>query len=63
MKEKEYHAQLSDVPRDITAFDARPLRIIQTPELLGDETEVGLMHDGALYRLKTTRSGKLILTK
>ncbi|BDA85694.1 hypothetical protein Sa4125_32360 [Aureimonas sp. SA4125] len=40
-----------------------PLRLFQASELLGDQREVGLVHDGALYRLRLTRSGKLILTK
>ncbi|GGD21538.1 hemin uptake protein HemP [Aureimonas glaciei] len=40
-----------------------PLRIVPASDLLGAEREVGLMHEGALYRLRLTRAGKLILTK
>ncbi|WP_407946669.1 hemin uptake protein HemP [Pararhizobium mangrovi] len=32
-------------------------------ELFGPRTEIGIEHGGALYRLKITRQGKLILNK
>lgn len=36
---------------------------IDTAELLGDRTEIRIRHAGAIYRLRITRGGKLILTK
>lgn len=36
---------------------------IRSDELLKGRDEVVLVHDGQLYRLRRTRSGKLILTK
>jgi hemin uptake protein HemP len=34
-----------------------------TDQLFGAAQEVGIRHDGQLYRLRRTRLGKLILTK
>lgn len=31
--------------------------------LFGQASEIGIRHDGALYRLRITRQGKLILNK
>lgn len=45
------------------ADPAPSLRILPASDLLGAEREVGLLHEGALYRLRLTRAGKLILTK
>ena len=63
MNEKDNLSLPKDDVRDDGAFDVQPRRIFQAAELMRGEAEVGLVHDGALYRLKTTRSGKLILTK
>jgi hemin uptake protein HemP len=38
-------------------------RIIQSNELFGDQVMVLIQHLGEIYRLQTTRQGKLILTK
>ena len=38
-------------------------RCIDSRELLGDQPEVGIAHDGTRYRLRVTALGKLILTK
>ncbi len=38
-------------------------REIGSAELLGGEREVLIVHDSQVYRLRHTRSGKLILTK
>lgn len=39
------------------------LSVVDSRQLFGRATEIGIMHDGALYRLKITRQGKLILNK
>jgi hemin uptake protein HemP len=38
-------------------------RILESRTLFGDRKEIGIEHDGAVYRLKITRQGKLILNK
>jgi hemin uptake protein HemP len=38
-------------------------RTLDSHELLGDQAMVLIRHLGELYRLQTTRQGKLILTK
>lgn len=42
--------------------DTRP-RTISSRELFGGDTEIQIAHDGAIYRMKITRQGKLILNK
>ncbi|HEV7319956.1 MAG TPA: hemin uptake protein HemP [Ensifer sp.] len=41
----------------------RAPRIIESRELFGSENEILISHDGAIYRMKITRQGKLILNK
>ena len=38
-------------------------RIVESRDLFGGGTEVLIAHDGAIYRMKITRQGKLILNK
>ncbi|MCY0094957.1 hemin uptake protein HemP [Hoeflea ulvae] len=38
-------------------------RVISSHALFGDRKEVIIEHDGAAYRLKITKQGKLILNK
>ena len=38
-------------------------RTISSDQLFAGEREIGIEHHGALYRLKITRQGKLILNK
>lgn len=40
-----------------------PVRVVRIEELLQGARELILLHDGAEYRLRITRNGKLILTK
>ena len=40
-----------------------PLRMLDSATLFRGEHEIGIEHHGALYRLKITRQGKLILNK
>lgn len=54
---------------DASGATARPtadlggLKVVESSDLFGRRTEIGIMHDGSLYRLKITRQGKLILNK
>ncbi len=43
--------------------DPEPLRLIHSDELLAGAQEVLIEHEGQTYRLRLTRSGKLILHK
>ncbi|TDH39083.1 hemin uptake protein HemP [Pseudohoeflea suaedae] len=59
----------SDTPPEsagITLRDAAEksgVKVVESRELFGRLSEIGIMHDGSLYRLKITRQGKLILNK
>lgn len=50
----------STPPAPVDSSKARPLPV---RELLGKEGQLRLEHDGAIYLLRITRNGKLILTK
>jgi hemin uptake protein HemP len=39
------------------------MRTVQSTALLGGEGLLGIEHNGALYTLRRTRNGRLILTK
>jgi hemin uptake protein HemP len=39
------------------------IRSFDTAQLFAGSTEIELIHEGAVYRLKITRQGKLILNK
>ena len=43
--------------------EIRIVNQVESNELLRGGKSVGIMHNGALYRLQTTKAGKLILTK
>jgi hemin uptake protein HemP len=51
---------LQGVPHD--ALPARP-PLVDSRELLRGHRSVEIHHNGELYRLQSTRTGKLILTK
>jgi len=40
-----------------------PLRRLSSRDLVGNEGQVEIEHEGAVYRLRVTSLGKLILTK
>jgi hemin uptake protein HemP len=40
-----------------------PVRVFTSAELFAGATEIAIEHQGARYRLKITRQGKLILNK
>ncbi len=52
------------VPTDTRSANrsTRP-RTLDSHELLGEQAQVLIRHLGEIYRLQTTRQGKLILTK
>jgi hemin uptake protein HemP len=56
-----------DSTRPLLTMSIQPLpptaRTISSAQLFGGEREIGIEHHGALYRLKITRQGKLILNK
>lgn len=57
-----YHRSGGDAP---ARFERVPLevRTLSSNSLFQGEHEIGIEHHGALYRLKITRQGKLILNK
>lgn len=50
-------------PAPATAHDGHPVPVLPSAELLRGQKVVSIDHNGSLYRLQTTRQGKLILTK
>jgi hemin uptake protein HemP len=50
-------------PALATAHDGHPVPVLPSSELLRGQKVVAIDHNGSLYRLQTTRQGKLILTK
>jgi hemin uptake protein HemP len=51
-------------PRDAAAEDAaKALPRLAASQLFGEASELELIHQGEVYRLRITRNGKLILTK
>ena len=55
---------MEDRSRTDLRSDASSLsRTVTSEALFGGQREIGIDHRGALYRLKITRQGKLILNK
>ena len=52
-------ASVAGSPRD----EGHPTRSFDTADLFGTDTEIEITHQQAVYRLKITRQGKLILNK
>ncbi len=46
---------------DVSA--ANRIRVLESRELFGGDSEILIRHDDAVYRMKITRQGKLILNK
>jgi hemin uptake protein HemP len=58
------HEPMPEVPALPTAHDGHhPVPVLPSAELLRGQKVVSIDHNGSLYRLQTTRQGKLILTK
>lgn len=49
--------------KTMTSGTDHGVTIIDARTLFGSAREVGIEHEGAIYRLKITRQGKLILNK
>lgn len=50
-------------PADSTPSDANWPGCVKSADLFQGQKTVGIEHNGSLYRLQTTKLGKLILTK
>lgn len=57
------HEPEPQAPALATAHDGHPVPVLPSSELLRGQKAVAIDHNGSLYRLQTTRQGKLILTK
>lgn len=53
---------METAPDESRALTARPVARVPSKALLGDHGELIIEHAGREYRLRRTRSGKLILT-
>ncbi len=60
---EEGAATRSATPRPARREQAPATRIYDTTQLFGSGTEIEIRHADAVYRLKITRQGKLILNK
>ncbi|WP_318880832.1 hemin uptake protein HemP [Sinorhizobium meliloti] len=49
-------------PQTVTPLN-RPQPIVESHDLFRGHNEILISHDGAIYRMKITRQGKLILNK
>jgi hemin uptake protein HemP len=56
-------AHPSPLPAHPTPIKSNGPQTLDSRELLGDQAMVLIQHQGEIYRLQTTRQGKLILTK
>ncbi|MBE7183959.1 MAG: hemin uptake protein HemP [Methylobacterium mesophilicum] len=56
-------AQALHSPNAADVVGAVPHRILSSRTLFSGDREIGIEHAGALYRLKITKQGKLILNK
>jgi hemin uptake protein HemP len=57
------HSSLDHAGGGAFAPSAQPAHLLQSAELLQGQKAIGILHNGALYRLQATKLGKLILTK
>jgi hemin uptake protein HemP len=62
---KPYGLQRSPDVESRTLVEANGAAVVEwnTTQLFGTAHEVGIRHEGHLYRLRRTKLGKLILTK
>ena len=54
---------LTEAPAQTAATVPRQVRRVESAQLFGEYDELQILHQGAIYRLRRTRSAKLILTK
>lgn len=53
-----------DLPGMLAPGDASaPVKTLLSSELLADQTEIQIVHEQRVYRLRKTANGKLILTR
>lgn len=63
-KTAQHHAQHAEDPNTPAKATDRPLQpVLSSDDVLRGHRSVAITHNGAQYRLQTTRQGKLILTK
>lgn len=53
---------MAEAPRIPAPLD-RMARVVTSDSLFRGSYEIGIEHEGSMYRLKITRQGKLILNK
>jgi len=64
MSQDTLPCQIADAGRpDRSPATQAPLPVLPSAALLRGQRAVAIEHNGAVYRLQTTRQGKLILTK
>jgi len=51
------------VPNQPAPPTAAQIRLIESAEIFHGQNEILIRHEGAIYRMKITRQGKLILNK
>lgn len=56
------NARAGDERREPRQYD-RVVRVVTSESLFRGSHEIGIEHEGSMYRLKITRQGKLILNK
>ena len=56
-------AEPADAPKGSVSPAAREVRVLDAAELFRGGKEIAILHEGAVYRMKITRQGKLILNK
>ena len=57
------HKSVGQTGSGHVAAPDRPTQLLESTELLQGNKAVGILHNGSLYRLQSTKLGKLILTK
>lgn len=66
MKHRDNHNNTTTFARPLQRFETSTtsgVRILDSTELMAGQSSLFIRHLGELYRLQTTRQGKLILTK
>ena len=59
---KTLSSDRSESDQGLHAQDNNPV-VIKSENLFGSHKEIGIEHEGSVYRLKITKQGKLILNK
>jgi hemin uptake protein HemP len=59
----QVHFRRQPEPRPLLGRAVEPARVLASDDLFRGRTEIAIDHFGAVYRLRITRQGKLILNK